>query len=190
MKKSSKKIPWAKLSIEFISIFLSVLLALAANEWRDNRNQCKICEKGIESIYSEIKENQNMVDRAYQNHVYFKELIDTVVLDFSHSSEKAKKILNLGIDIEFAHNVAWEAARITNITNSMDINLVGKMADIYNAQEIYNSAGQRVINELFLLQGMEMQVDNKEILIQVRNLLIPLMHFEQQLLKKYDLFLE
>lgn len=189
MKKPSKKIPWTKLSVEFVSIFLSVLLALAANEWRDNRNQRKICQKGVESIYAELKENYNMIDKAHQSHLYFKGLIDSLITTSSFDSESAEKALVSGIDIEFAHNVAWEAARITNITSSMDIDLVGELADIYNGQEIYNSAGQRVIDELFLLQGVEVEIIDKELLITVRNLLAPLIHLEKQLLIKYQNFL-
>lgn len=56
------------LLIEIAVIVFSVLLALAVNEWRQERNNRRMVERVMKNIGSEIRQNQEGLSHAYEYH--------------------------------------------------------------------------------------------------------------------------
>lgn len=58
IKRRKLNISFNRLFLEFFSILVAISLALAANEWRQHRNDQALVKRIIESMISEIKQNQ------------------------------------------------------------------------------------------------------------------------------------
>jgi Tfp pilus assembly protein PilE len=66
-----------KALFEAALIVLSVLLALAVDEWREDRQRAERAEVALRSIRAELQENLQSVERARANHLAMRDSLQT-----------------------------------------------------------------------------------------------------------------
>ena len=67
-KPGNKKLFLGTLFIEIISIVLAVLLALAVDEWRENRANAQLARETLNRIIVELKLNVNELEDITKKH--------------------------------------------------------------------------------------------------------------------------
>ncbi len=169
----SSGINWLAVFIEAFLVVLGVLLALAANNWRDEHNQRQRAEVAMQSILEELDLNRLALGDAI---VYHTGLMDTL---YGHMRAYGIAAANKpGIDVfqkGFVHPAqplsrAWEAANATGLVESMPYEDVLLISNVYKHQEQYEvlsrTFGQQIYSRMFD-GGTESILDNYQNLAQI-----------------------
>lgn len=126
-RKKLKAIPWPQLMVESLLVILSVVLALALNNWNQNRIEENIAEQALQNIINEIEANQEEVKKAYN---YNRSLIKEMETD-----------PNRGVSLHPANirDFAWETAQVSGAVSSLEFPVISIVAEIHELQEEYKN---------------------------------------------------
>ncbi len=135
---------------------LSVLLALAVNAWREDRQQTERAEVALQSIRAELRENLQSVERARANHRAMQDSLQT----YAARGELPPEHIYLGgiFSPALVHSSAWESARETGATGSFPYDLVLALSRVYGEQARYQALGGTLVQDLMVQirrDGME-----------------------------------
>lgn len=157
--------------LEAFFVVLGVVLAFAANEWRENRNHKNHAQQALSTIVDEIVTNQKAVEEKLAYHSY---LIDTLSAYLTGHTENPKpdyRVFSKGfISPAYPLSTAWDVAQATDALSAMDYQDVLILSRIYNLQERYNFQSQSIagnIYEIMLTTGSENILDNTNNLLSV-----------------------
>ncbi len=128
-----KNIPFNKLMFEFTVILLSIILALAIDEWRNERETNKkaaLAEqkilKEIRSNYQQLKEFNQIVKSRYQKLIAIESQLD--------GSKGFHHYINQFVGYRFTelNDSAWQRANRGILANYMDEAFVESAFNLYN----------------------------------------------------------
>lgn len=140
--KSSVK----KLSFEFLSIVIAVLLALFLTETRQNHLDKQKAKRSLRAIQNEISDNLELIR------------LDSV--DLLKKLESVNRWLNTSQDsrdtvrfrIEIIHSLtkttAWEVAKLNQVVHHMPDTLVMGISRVYTMQEFYDQSGRDMYGQM------------------------------------------
>jgi hypothetical protein len=153
---ASKKTPkWlARVVVESALIVASILVALALDEWREDREDEEMIQRALGSFLSEIERNRVKVEEAAP----FNQGLRLVL---------ARRYRNRDIDTvdEFVNTVgsydplrlqatAWETALATGSLAKMDYELVSALSMAYILQDRYLTTSQGGMTQLTSTQNL------------------------------------
>lgn len=125
--KDWKSIPWEQLLVESVLVILSVVLALALNNWNQNRIEENRADQAQQNIINEIKTNREEVQQAY---------------DYNRSMiEKIEANPNRGVSLRPANirDFAWETAQASGAVGNLEFSVISIVAEIHELQEDYKN---------------------------------------------------
>lgn len=137
----------ARVLLESAFIVFSVLLALALDEWRQDRADSTRAALALAAIRSEVEANRGAAEGAQKFH---RELHDTLrALDVAGSSPSVEIYYHRGM-FRPARVVAtaWESARMTAIIDRLPYDLVLELSYTYTYQSKYEELGDRIVADL------------------------------------------
>jgi hypothetical protein len=131
---------WIKLLAEAFLIILSVMLALTADSWRQDRVNEEMSQKALSNIRREILENLEAIEAVLPHH---RALLGSLQGEDPPS----------GIDPSpaFIQNNAWEAAQAMEAVPYMDTDVVSIASRIHENQRQYQAI-VAMINEVMLIE--------------------------------------
>lgn len=164
---------------------LGVVLALAANEWRQARAERALAADALESIREELVENRRLVAEAQAYHAA---LSDTLAALARQGAPRVDmRLFREGfINPAEVLTTAWEAARAADVIRDIDYSTVLVASHAYSAQERYRRSAENagaVFWDALLREGSE------GIAVNYRNLVAIIGGFwymEGELLREYD----
>jgi type II secretory pathway pseudopilin PulG len=131
--RSSSRIPWLKLGAETFFVVLGVLLALALDEWRQDRREQEVVTLALQNIRSEIQENREEIRRTLSYH-----------RDLLARLEKTP-----GMPVAFKpailRNSAWQAAQSSQAAARMDFSAVAAFSKMKDRQDLYQGFSTQVL---------------------------------------------
>ncbi|MDY7091819.1 MAG: hypothetical protein SX243_02495 [Acidobacteriota bacterium] len=165
-------------------VVLGVVLALAANEWRQSRADAAQAEAALATMVQELEGNRQLVADSL---AYHEELLAMIQGEHEEGWEPSPRNFPRGfIYPAQLQQTAWSTANATGALTHMDYAVVVELSGVYQAQELYrwqsSSAGELVYEALFK-EGIDAIAAN------YRNLGTVLSTFryrEQALLELYD----
>jgi hypothetical protein len=127
---------------ESFLITVSILLALALDEWRDDRQDAETVDQAMFNFLSEIRQNRARVEDAAP---FNKGLQD--VLARRHAEGDIDSITEFISMVEsytpiVLQSTAWETALATGSVAKMDYNLVSALSLTYGLQNRYQQASR------------------------------------------------
>ena len=128
MGRSTNKLPWLQLGVEALLVVLSVLLALALNNWRDSQANEDMADRALRNLEREIRENRAEILAVLP---YHKALLDTL------RSENPPTGISMGAAA--IQNNAWEAAQSAGVVAFLDFSIVAIASRIQETQRKYQS---------------------------------------------------
>ena len=155
---SKKKLNLVPIILEAAFVVLGVVLALAANEWRQNAGHASQAENAMTTIYDEVVFNRSAV---YESLGYHFQLTDTLVTfmrppngEDGTSVFPDTRIFSRGfISPASLLTTAWKTANSTGAVSHMAYEKVLEFSRIYEQQEDYEyqsqQGGQLVYKKLF-----------------------------------------
>ena len=132
-------------------VVFGVVLAFAANEWREHRARVARAEHALESILDELRTNRDAVEAARQYHAGLLAAI----------REAARTGVEPGIETfprgfitpATVHRTAWESASATGALEALDLATLLKLSRVYEQQERYelqaSQMGSLIYAELY-----------------------------------------
>ena len=188
-----RRIDWRTLLLEVFFILLGVVLALAANDWREHRSNLRRADTALESIRDELDANRQAVDNALAYHIHLYDTLRTYLQPVSQRDGATPAPQpDMGVFSEgFIHpattfSTAWETANVTDAISYMTYDDVLLLSRIYENQRQYYDqqklVGQNIYTTLFNegSAGMLRNIENLQFII------ITFIYRECQLLEDYD----
>lgn len=136
LRIGSEEITLARVVLEIGVIVLAVLLALAADQWRQGRADDRLAEATVQAVRSEMAANVNALTRALETR-------NTQIELFRNGGEG-----QFSLQAAFLRTDAWETAQSVGAAPLLDFDLISKLSEIHQLQLEYQwqsrTAGQIV----------------------------------------------
>ena len=179
------------LIIEVTSIVIGVLLALAANEWNEDRIHKQRVSEALGNIVGEIEQNQRLMAVIHGPNTRIVELLENEPgSQDDGDTENVQKFIP-GLQIE---DTAWKTLLATGVTEFMDYETLQQISSVYSVQEIYRTLGFQLIENMMNTASLAVVVGGKDAADIPNNLykdhMVLLVQTEQALVDMYDNVLE
>ena len=190
-KEKRSRIPWTKILLESCFVMLGVLLALIADEWRQNRDDEKRAERALVSVVDELNLNRTAVTQSLTYHLELTQRLRQFEEQTRSGQTSAPTPDRDMFQKGFLHpasmiSTAWDSAKATDVVSHMPYDQVLTLAHIYDQQRSYADQSHEVEQLIFAKlfnDGYEAMLRNHT------NLLTVIATFwfrECQLLREYD----
>ncbi|MEW6991326.1 hypothetical protein AADZ91_11620 [Colwelliaceae bacterium 6441] len=134
---------------EILSIVIGVLLALAVNEWNENRVQTARANEAIKNINQEIASNIALLKIVHTNNTKV-----LAIIDGSEGSEdgpdKQQQFIP-GLQIQ---DTAWQTLLSTGVSEYIEFSKLYEMSAIYSIQDIYKKLGFQFVQTMMSNQAL------------------------------------
>jgi hypothetical protein len=178
----SRRFPVQTLLVEVFSIILGVLLALAVNQWRENRFHKAQAESALNNVSNEIKSNLKALKILHDNISATIKLISEV--SESDTAEDSKFIPGLQL-----RDTACKTLLSTNVASYVKYETVLQLSETYSIQDVYKQAAVSITDAALNLAAYAAangrDVDDKHFQKQFYNYFVMLVEVESVLLRLY-----
>ncbi|MCB1037785.1 MAG: hypothetical protein KDD47_28385 [Acidobacteria bacterium] len=170
------------LLLEAFSVVLAVLLALAVDEWREERADSALGKLAEERITTEIRANLEELSASAARHDEILAGLDRSLAEVPAEGSQLELAVNFSIAV--LSSSAWETSRATQAVNHMDFDRVLRIARVYDLQDLYLEAQREVVRHISAL-GSGGGLSPQEILRGLRGRISTVQELEQGLLSAY-----
>lgn len=135
-------------------ITVSILLALALDEWREDRQDLQTVEQALSNFLSEIEQNKARVDDAAPFNLGLRNVLDQRYREGNiESIDEFISILESYTPVVL-QSTAWETALATGSVTKMDYSLVSALSLTYGLQNRYQESSRQTISDLTSPQNL------------------------------------
>lgn len=131
----------AQALVESFFVVISIILALAVDEWRDNRAFEQLAFQSLGIFEREIHQNQARLEDAVPFHTGIRDLL-AQSLNGDGASVDLRSIME-GVETPVILNTAWQTALATGALTHMDVELVSDLSLTYSIQERFTGGNDR-----------------------------------------------
>lgn len=155
---------------ESLLITVSILAALALDEWRDDRQDAENVQKSLSNFLSEIQQNKATIDdvapfnKGLRHVLSRRQEVRTIesVTQFVNMIESYNSVV--------LRSTAWETALATGSLGKMDYSLVSALSLTYGLQNRYQELNRTGISELTGPQNLSADTLNLAVYNSIRYL--------------------
>lgn len=184
-KQSKPLLDWRVLLVEFLSVVIGVLIALAVDEWNEDRQNQNKADLALDNIRLELKDNLDILEYLHPNNL----AVMSVVFD-SVQADTQQNFLP-GIQLQ---ETAWQTLMSTGVAAYIPYEELFQVSQIYTIQEIYKRSGNQIldsfVNSRSLFMALEKDLSDEEIFESNRSGLEMMMYLETNLLEALELYLK
>ena len=140
-----------RVSIESLLIMLSILLALAVDEWRESRSYQELARQSLQIFAQEIEPNLAMMNDVVPYHVGLQQ----VVAEMAAEPDRVVDVHSImeGLQPTVLLNTAWETALATGAFRHMDVSTVSRLSRMYSLQQRFRDQTTIGRPELFVTEA-------------------------------------
>lgn len=127
---------WEKLPeifIEAASVVVALLLALALNDWHENRETHARADAARAAMLAELRENRHEIETAQPKLKSIVDMLDAALAEDAPDTHELR--VDLGISLLSA--AAWHAALATQASQTLDFAWITRVAKVYELQDNY-----------------------------------------------------
>jgi len=139
MKIQNKFLIYRSALAEIASIVIAVLLALAVNEWNENRVHKQRADEAIQNIIKEIDANIKFINLVNVNN---KAIIELLNDDSKAAEGETNKQFIPGLQIQ---DTAWKTMQSTGVSEYINYSTLYEISNLYSLQEIYKTLGYQLL---------------------------------------------
>lgn len=155
MARGSATSVWLpRVLFESALITVSILLALALDEWREDRQDLQTVEQALSNFLSEIQQNKARVDDAAPFNRGLRNVLDQHYQEGSISSTNEFIAILESYTPIVLQSTAWETALATGSVTKMDYSLVSALSLTYGLQNRYQEASRESMSDLTSPQNL------------------------------------
>ena len=121
-------------------IVVSIILALAVDEWRDDRQNQELAAQSLMIFEQEIRQNLGRVDDAAPYHAGLRDVV--AAMTERDGAEAELRSATEGLEPVVLLNTAWETALATGVLTHMEFTIVSALSLTYSRQQRFTDASQ------------------------------------------------
>lgn len=145
---------WNKYAFEMLSIIVGVLIALAVDEWNEDRQHRERAELALRQIHSEMKTNLVILDIIHPGNLAVREMIEFN----SEPVDSTQQQIKPGVMLQEA---VWETTLSSGVASYIRPDtLFYTLAQLYSLQGIYKDFGYQFIEQLHEIRGLSLVMEN------------------------------
>ena len=129
-----KRLP--DLMVEAGMIFLAVVLALAAEEWREKQDRQDLADRALHSVVEEIRSNLAELERTAPRNVERLEAAREVLKELEVGAESGDA--DIGLEVSLLSTAAWQSAQMSQAVHYFDLDAMRQLSEVYEIQEMYD----------------------------------------------------
>lgn len=120
---------------EAVSVVFAVLVALAVDEWWEDRENLELGRRGLEAIAAEVRTNLEGLERGGPEIALVMAHMDSVkaLLDAGDQPES----LSINYPVSLLSSAAWQTAQVTRAVHFVPIEEVTRIAGVYDFQAFF-----------------------------------------------------
>jgi hypothetical protein len=165
--------------IEATSVVCAVLLALAVDEYRQDRENASRAARARESIMAELRTNRELLRRSLASN---RKALAAIAPD-EKLGPGSETRLELGLVWYGLSSAAWQSAQNTQTMHFMDHNWLIKTAGLYETQLMYGRHQEDLFRHI---GGAITEPDKRDAARAVRGRLYMLLQVAESLIRNYD----
>ena len=151
--KSKTRFKWGSYGLEFLSILLGVLVALAVDEWNEDRENSDRAELAISNIRLEMMNNKKMLDALHENNTTALEVL------IENDTTKSDSLTILpGLQLQ---ETAWRTVMGTGIAAHIPYSQLYEFAEHYTIIKIYKDMGYRFLDNFMQVRNFGKAMGNE-----------------------------
>lgn len=124
------------LVVEAGMIFLAVVLALAAEEWRENRDRQELADRALNSVVEEVRSNLDELERSAPSNIARLEAARAVLEEMEAGDESGDA--DIGLEVSLLSTAAWQSAQMSQAVHYFDLDAMRQLSEVYEIQEMYD----------------------------------------------------
>lgn len=121
--------------IESIFVVASILLALAVDEWAENRDYAELADQSLGIFEQEISQNQARLEDAAPYHQGIRDFL-AQARTYEEGTADVRSVME-GLETPVLLNSAWETALATGALTHMEVEVVSALSLTYSLQESF-----------------------------------------------------
>ena len=189
-KKDGQKRRFAigPLLLEVFLIILGVMVALAANEWREGRALAQRTDIALENIRLEIERNQKTMQQRLPYHETLRDSLERYLpelrnLSFEQVNEQ-RLGMHRGLFFLLTYDAAWQTALTSQVLSNVDYETLTILSTIYQVQVSLKTVEERTTR---IMTPENLKKDNLfYAFILLRPAIKDIVDLERNLLALYD----
>ena len=130
--------------IEAGMIFLAVVLALAAEEWREKQDRRELADRALHLVTEEIRSNLEELERtAPENRERMASGME--VLGRLEAGEETVEA-DVGLEVSLLSRAAWQSAQMSQAVQYFDLEDVREISEVYEVQALFERVQQGMVD--------------------------------------------
>jgi hypothetical protein len=143
--------PWiSRVLVESLLVVGSILLALALDEWSEDREFEDLATRSLVNFEREIQQNRLRVEDVILFHAGLRDVLARMNQDGAGASATDIRNMLEGFQPAILVSTAWETAVATGALGYMDYDVVAGLSLTYNLQERLVALNQSGLNDLLV----------------------------------------
>ena len=143
--RTSLRAKLPELALEATSVVFAVLLALAVDEWRDDRAEQRRAQRARAAIEHELHANAVELDASLAaNRAAVERLRSTI------AAVERGEAVEVGLTYQLAElsSAAWDSARLTGAVGGLELDWLIGVSRLYEVQRLYVEGQQQLADRL------------------------------------------
>lgn len=135
-ERTSFRIRIAAALTEVISIVFAVVVALAADEWRENRQLQQQADAARAAVVRELRANRDELAATEESIEAAFAGLERAAAEID--SGQARSALRVDLSLPDLSSGAWEGARLVAASGRFDVDWLVRVAQLYETQKLYD----------------------------------------------------
>lgn len=137
-----------RVAVESMLIVLSILLALAVDQWRESRSRAERAELALAAIQAEMRENRRLVEKALDYHVTLADTLSVLAERGVNKPPPGAYPQGLAAPGRVIRT-AWETARSTGTIVDLPYPVVLRLSRVYGRQAEYEELSRALLHTAY-----------------------------------------
>ena len=134
------------LILEAAMIFFALLLALAAEEWRERQDRLELAERALQAVVAEIEANRDELERSGMSNLERVETARALIARLD-AGEQLDGV-DIGWDIALLSTAAWQSAQMSQAVQYMDFETMRRVSEVYEVQALFERMQMGLVDRI------------------------------------------
>lgn len=174
-----EKLP--ELLVEAVSVVFAVLLALAVDEWREDRSHKALAERARAGILEEIRGNEAELRISREKNRALLRQVEEARLQIEQRRDAS---LQFNFRIALLSSAAWNTAQMTQAAGFLDFDWLRRVSNVYELQGVYVTSQAAVVDRISSISEI-LEDDPRRMLAIISDRLQVTLGIQDSLLEEY-----
>jgi hypothetical protein len=129
-----RKLP--ELVLEAAMIFFAVMLALAAEEWREQKDRIELADRALRSVIEEVRSNLDELETTGVRNTERLESASAILAELEAGRDQGDA--DVGLEVALLSSAAWQSAQMSQAVQYLDFDVMRDLSEVYEIQDLFD----------------------------------------------------